>query len=266
MGTRKASEDQPLLDAEPPTITEALTSRQETEALEVPQGAEPSMAMLLKTAIQSGLDPEGMEKLVALHERMEAKKAERAFFDALQAFQQECPAIRKTQDVPTKSGGRGYSFAPFDQVVRSIKPYLAKHGLSFKHDTPEIPKEGYLVVQVTISHVGGHHEISSFPVEIGTGTQLMSKAQVVSAAISFGRRNALIQGLGLVTTGEDDDGKTIGELVSEDQIANMETLLEEVKADRPRFLKYMNVESLDQMRKDDYPKAIRALNQKRAAS
>lgn len=231
-------------------------------ALTVPEGSEPSIALLLQTAIQSGLDPEGMTKLVELHERMEAKKAKRAFFDALRDFQFDCPPIRKTQEVQGS-----YSFAPFDQVVRTIKPYLSKHGFSFKHDTPEIPKDGFLVVEVTISHVGGHHEVSRFPVDIGTGTKLMSKAQIVSAAISFGRRNSLIEGLGLVMTNEDTDGAGVGNgLINENQIANIEAIRDEIgnaKAWFPKFLSFMGVASTDTIRSSDYSKAIRVLELKR---
>lgn len=232
----------------------------ESREILAPTG-EPTVAQLFQIAIQSGLDADSMTKIADLYERMEAKKAEQAYTDAIRAFQAECPPIRKTQDVQ----GR-YQFAPFDQVVRVIKPYLAKHGLSFKHDTPAVPKDGFLVVEVAISHAAGHHETSSFPVEVGEGTKMMSKAQVVSAAISFGRRNALISALGLVTSNEDDDAVGLGsKLVSEDQIATLEALIEEVKADRARFLQYLGVDSLDKLSKRGYGKAVRALQQKRAA-
>lgn len=58
-------------------------------------------------------------------------------YAALSAFQGENPEIKKTKHVCiTLSNGRKieYDYAPLDEFVSTIRPLLAKHGLSFTHE------------------------------------------------------------------------------------------------------------------------------------
>jgi len=58
-------------------------------------------------------------------------------YAALSAFQGENPEIKKTKhvDFTTKTGQRvDYWYAPLDEFVSTIRPFLAKHGLSFTHE------------------------------------------------------------------------------------------------------------------------------------
>lgn len=58
-------------------------------------------------------------------------------YAALAAFQGENPEIKKTKHVDfiAKTGHRvDYWYAPLDEFVSTIRPLLAKHGLSFTHE------------------------------------------------------------------------------------------------------------------------------------
>lgn len=66
-----------------------------------------------------------------------------------------------------------------------------------------------------------------------------------------------------------DDSKYVDGLVKEinriptDQAIEIDLLIEEVKADRPKFLKYMGVEDVRHIQSADYKKAITLLNAKK---
>jgi hypothetical protein len=72
---------------------------------------------------------------------MTDKKEEKVKHDniyaALSAFQGENPQIKKTKlvDIKLDTGRRiTYKYAPLDEFVTTIRPLLAKHGLSFTHE------------------------------------------------------------------------------------------------------------------------------------
>jgi hypothetical protein len=63
-----------------------------------------TMAGLLTIAVEKGLSPEAMERLVALQQRLMQQQAEEAFNLAIQRFQSACPVLT-TAD--TDDDGRG---------------------------------------------------------------------------------------------------------------------------------------------------------------
>lgn len=74
---------------------------------------------------------------------------------------------------------------------------------------------------------------------------------------------------GDVHMGRFDDSKYVDELTKEinriptDQAVEIDLLIEEVKADKPKFLKYMGVEDVRHIQVADYKKAITLLNAKK---
>ena len=152
----------------------------------VQRDSQPSVADMLRLAIETGIGAEGIERLAKLQERTQEKEAERAFNDALMDFQADCPTITKTKGVKDKQGKHRYNFAPYAQVVRTIRPYMKKHGFSHREDSPEPPDEnGYMKVGVIIAHVAGHKEHATFPVKVDKDAY-MSDPQKAASAVSFG--------------------------------------------------------------------------------
>lgn len=228
---------------------------------------------LVRMAIEKGVDVEVLERLVALQERVTERNARAAYFEALAHFQDECPEIPKNKiaAIATKSGARfNYSYAPLESITRTIRPALKANGLSYTWDVGTIDA-GLLVAICTVRHVEGHSECSSFPVPIDKSSR-MSDAQASGAALTYGKRQSLIAVLGLTTADEDVDGADVrsrngagDEQLSDDQVANLSALIDEVKANRPKFLKYMGVESLDAIPPHEYQRAVQALEAKRSA-
>jgi hypothetical protein len=157
---------------------------------------------MLTAAIDKGISPEALERLVALRERIMAQEAESAFTAALLAFQHECPLIGKSREVDT--GKYKYKYAELSHIVTVIQPLLRDHGLSFSFDA-EGPADA-VVVACIIRHVGGHSTRTRFPAKLDANSA-MNATQKVASAITYARRYALVLALGLTVGAFDDDGR-----------------------------------------------------------
>lgn len=166
----------------------------------------------LTLAIERGVDADALEKLVALHERLEARKAEQAFNEALQQFQERVPVIPKNKRVnyPTKGGGKvDYSYSTFDHVADTIRPLMTDLGLHYSFSTE--PMDGKrLMVKCIVRHIDGHSIESTFPVDVDS-TAKMNIQQQMASATTYAKRYALIQALGITTADTDDDAYLAGQ-------------------------------------------------------
>lgn len=223
---------------------------------------------LIRLALEKNVDVEVLERLVALQERVTERNARAAFFEAVAAFQEECPTISKskTADIVSKRTGSkfSYSYAPLEEVTRTIRPILKRHGLSYSWDVDEGEKS--LKVSCVLRHIEGHSERASFPVPVEV-SERMSAAQSNGAALTYGRRQSLIAVLGITTADEDKDGEHTrqGSQITDRQAADLSALIDEVAVDREKFLKWLRVESLEDLNERDYQRAVKALEDRRQA-
>ena len=116
----------------------------------------------------------------------------------------------------------------------------------------------------TLRHANGHSFSSSFTSGVDTKADL-SGSQRSGSALSYGMRQSMIQVLGLTACAPDDtDGAPAPpDQLNKGQLANLESLLTEVGADRLRFLKFMAVEKVEDILQSDLRKAISMLEEKR---
>lgn len=184
--------------------------------------------LLLRLAIDKNLDIEKLKELVALKNKEDARRAEREFFDAMAAFQAECPVIGKNRTAYKDNGTtKLYTYADLAEIVRVVRPLLAKYGLSFAWESEIV--EGKMAVTCTLRHRNGHSQRASFLAVIA-GTALMSDSQKAGSAVTFAQRYSLIQVLGLATADEDDDASTGRPTVfiSAEEAANLSAAIDEL--------------------------------------
>jgi len=230
--------------------------------------AERDVMDLLARAVEAGASVEALERLVALKERVDRERARRAFFEALAAAQEEMPEVPKarTAQIATRSGvSYSYRYAALEDITRVVRPVLARHGLSYAWDVAQ--GDGTLIVTCVLRHVDGHEERASFPVPVDSGAR-MSAAQANGAALTYGRRQSLVAVLGLTTADEDIDGA--GDVMESNRItpqqaADLDALIDEVGADRQRFLAWAGVERIEDLPADRYATAVRMLERRRGA-
>ncbi len=165
---------------------------------------------LLAQAIDKGMPVESMERLLAMRREMKAEWARDQFFAALTGFQKECPVVEKTKKVMNKKksddkeAGVRYSYAPLEDVVATVQPFLEKWGFSWTVKPTQT--DGHVKASCYAHHKDGHEEVTEFEVPLDPQSY-MSDPQRAAAALTFARRYAFINAFGIVTKGEDNDAQ-----------------------------------------------------------
>lgn len=189
-----------------------------------------------------------------------AEKQQHAnIYAALSAFQGELKPMAKSGEVefPTKSGNGKvkFNYTPLGEIMSTIYPLLAKHGLSVRHEVTQgttasveaiLTHESYEEKQEMLREIldpkeSGHgtpidgarellernygtvakNEVRSGPVRISTGGEMKD----VGAAITYARRYSLTMVLGI--SSEDDKD---AELLEQSAKNAVQTVFERFKA------------------------------------
>lgn len=163
---------------------------------------------LIAKAIDKNLPVEALERLLAMRERLKAECAREAFHAALSEFQASCPVIPKdcTAKVVSDKGTYTYHYADLATIGRTIGPLLKGCRLSFRFDTEFQDNPPALIVRAIISHAEGHSEVSEFRSPID-GKARMNVIQQSGSALTYGKRYALCNALGILTGEDDNDGR-----------------------------------------------------------
>jgi hypothetical protein len=215
---------------------------------------------IIATAIERGVDPDRLEKLLELQERWEKHRAAEAFGKAIAEFQRRCPPIRKRREA--KGERMRFRFASLDDVMAVAGPILADVGLAVSFST----KMTEFGIEVTCRvRCGIHFEDHALCVPIPHMN--VSDTQRYGAALSYAKRYALCAALNIVVTDEDDENQ-LAEGISDSQIEQINLLIEECEkvghpVDMGRFFGWLGVSSLEQLTRRDAEKAILFLKAKK---
>ena len=158
-------------------------------------------SQLLELAIRQNVPVETLERLLVMHERMQATSAQQEYAAALSEMQDELPAIGERGKAIVQGQTR-YTFALWEDINTAIKPVLKKHGfaLSFRIES----MEGGISVTGVLSHRDGHSERTTIPLPAdASGSK--NAVQAVASSVSYGKRYTAGALLNLTSHGEDDD-------------------------------------------------------------
>jgi len=170
----------------------------------------PTPEMLISQAIDRNVPIETMEKLMAMRKELKAEQAKEAFYRDLAQFQAECPVIKKNKAVmnkPSKGGGVRYHYAPLDDIVDQVKPYLQKFGFSYTIQTVFEKDPPAIISVLSVHHIEGHSRDSEFRVPIGS-IEYMTEQQAHASASTFSKRYVFQNGFGILTGDEDNDAQS----------------------------------------------------------
>ena len=216
-------------------------------------------------AVASGASIEVVEKLMALHERWEANQGRKAFDEAMAAAKAEIPVIFKSREVDfTSTKGRThYRYEDLAEIAKTINPILGKHGLSYRFRTTSPANEPDTVTCI-VSHRQGYSEentLSAGRDESGNKNSI----QAIGSTLTYLQRMTLKAALGLAASSDDDGAASSSAMtITDEQVNTLRDLIEDVGADLPKFVAYLRVESLADLRQSDFKRAVAALEAKRA--
>lgn len=163
------------------------------------------MLVIARAAADPNMNVEKMERLLAMQERWENRKAEREFNEAMALAQAEMPMILKT----SKNPHTGSDYAKLEAVKIAMSPVIAKHGFSLifsegKSDHPE-----KIRVLCDVNH-GGHtiqRYLDLSRDDVGAqGKASKTKIQGEGSTFSYGVRYLTTMIFNVIVAGMDNDG------------------------------------------------------------
>lgn len=237
--------------------TKAPTTRQESNAVTVASPVTPMQ--LIATAVEQGKDLDTIERLMDLEQKYKANAAREAYYEALSAFKSQ--PIRVGKDKVNQQYGSMYT--TLGNLVNTVNAAMAPHGLNARWKVEQ--SNNSVSVTCILSHTLGHSEevtMSAPPDESGKKNPL----QQIKSTMTY-LESATFQAVTGVVSQDatyDDDGNAAGgNTLTEDEVVNLEALIEEVGADKPAFLKFCKVDSLEQIQRRNYSQAVSALEERR---
>lgn len=211
---------------------------------------------LLEIAVEKGADIEQMTKLMDLQERWEANEAKKAYERAIAAFKANPPVL--TRDKKVGFGNTEFRHASLDQVSAVIGKALSEHGLAHRWEVNQT--DNFITVTCIISGHGHSESVSLQGKPDDSGKK--NAIQAVGSTVSYLERYTLLAATGLAVQDQDDDGAGATATITDEQKATIVAKIKDTGTDTVRFLKFMGVETVDEIRGADYGKAIEALKAK----
>jgi hypothetical protein len=150
------------------------------------------------------VDVTKFERLIALMERGEARKAETAFNAAMSAAQREMrPVAADAFNPSTRS-----KYASYEAIHSALRPIYTAHGFGLSFNTAPAASPDHVVILCLVTHEMGHSR--EYQVDMpadgkgARGSDVMTKTHAVGSAVSYGMRY-LLKMIFNVAIGEDDD-------------------------------------------------------------
>lgn len=221
------------------------------------------LAVIERASSNPDVDVEKMRALLDMQKEIVRYKAEMAFNADFAAMTAELPVIAKTGEIKVQGVVRS-KYALFEEMNEIVKPILKAHRFAILFRTNS--QKGEVTVSGTLMHCEGHRETTELTLEADTSGSKNS-VQSIGSSLQYAKRYIMASLLNLTTAGEDDDGsRGATQFITESQAADLQTLIEEVKADKSKFLRYLKVESIEKIPTAKYADAVKALEAKRKAA
>jgi len=223
----------------------------------IPSDATVTPMSMLQSAREQGASIETMQQLMDMQFKWEKNEARKAYMEAVSAF--KATPIKITKDKINSQFSSGYT--GIGNLVNTVNPVLSKFGLQASWD---IDQTNEIKVTCILSHSMGHSEsrsMSAPPDSSGSKNPI----QEIKSTITYLKIVTYEAVTGVAST--DDPGDTDGNIpsttITEGQEADINTLIDEVGANKTQFLKLLKVGKLSDLPATKYEGAVKRLQNKR---
>lgn len=230
------------------------------------------MDVIGRAAADPNTDVDKLERLLGMFERITAQKARVAFTSALAEMQPHLPVIDRRGKivVPAKDNKLGHStpFATWEDINDAIRPVLHDHGFALSFRVGQA-QDGKIEITGVLSHREGHEEKTTLTL-MHDSSGSKNSVQAVGSSVSYGKRYTALALLNITSRApqdRDDDGDSAdpNHWITQDQADDLLALMDEVNADRERFLNFLKIDTLARLPAKRFDEAKRALEAKRRA-
>lgn len=227
------------------------------------------LAMIERAARDPNVNIANMRALMDMKKEVETETARREFNRAMALAQAEIKPVAKNADnTQTKS-----RYATLDAIDEAISPIITKHGFALSFDTSDSPMENCYRVVCEVTHREGYSKSFHADVPIDgagfKGTANKTATHAFVSTTSYGRR-VLTMMIFNVTSKKglpDDDGNAAGggakpEMISPEQIAQLQAKIAELGADPVKFREFLGVETFADIYANKFGAVMDALTRK----
>lgn len=231
-------------------------------------GAEQAM-QLIRHALEQGIDPEGLQKLVQLRDHMEDREAARAYLSALRDMQAKLRPLAKnsTASIKSNAGSWSYRYTSLDYAEKMLRPLLDAHGFSYTFDC-SFDERDVCTVTCYLHHQAGHTRTATFACPVDRTAKQIRPGQQSAVAMTYAKRHALLMVVGASSGEPDDDGAGLGidrRPLTVEQHRTLKAMLSEF-ADPEQveagMCRYFEVDATENIPAERYEKARMALRAK----
>lgn len=233
-------------------MTTEIATRQGPKAPALATESATILQVIQRAAADPQCDIEKMERLMAMHERMQSRNAEAEFNTAMALMQDELPSIAERG----KAHG-GQKYATLEDINDIAKPIMKRHGFAVSFRVKNI--QGGIEVTGVLMHKAGHREETTMTLPLdASGSK--NAVQSVGSSTSYGKRYVMSALLNITTRGEDDDGYAAvpDASVTESQAKQLKNLFDQCKAETKNGFTGLYGE-LSLVRKKDFDRALMQL-------
>lgn len=223
------------------------------EATEVAPIAQQESAALISMIERASRDPsvdmDKFERLIAVTERIEARRAEAAFNAAMSEVQAKLkPVARKLQNSQTNS-----KYADLAAISEAADPIIHEGGFGFITSEFQSSLPNHLGVRAKVTHAAGHSETHDFNVPVdGTGLKgnpNKTATHAYASTLTYGRRYAKCCVFDIATKNDMDgnSAKADDGFITPEQAEELSKLITETNSDIHKFLAMGGIESLSDL-------------------
>lgn len=202
------------------------------------------MEVISRAASDPAVDVEKLERIMALYERMDARKGEQAYHEAMSAAQADMrPVATDANNPQTKS-----QYASYAALDRALRPIYVRHGFSLSFNTAEGAAPDHVRVVCKVFHRAGHAELHHIDMPAdgkgAKGGDVMTKTHATGAAMSYGQRY-LLRGVFNIAVFDDVDGNgaSAPTKITQAQLDELLALADSAEVDKAHFCGWLGNEA-----------------------
>lgn len=210
-----------------------------------------SIMALVSQAVSAGLPMETIRELRTMAKEEAREIAERAFYEAMRAVQEELPQIVRDAD-NSQTNSR---YARYETISEAIQPIITKHGFSLSFGEADSPKENHMRIICDVGHTAGfvkqYH--ADIPIDMYgmKGNPNKTGPHAYGSTKSYGRRYLKCDIFDVAIRNEDDDGNAAGgtvsqaaDLITPEQVKELQALIVRSKGTVEKFCQLGKIESI----------------------
>lgn len=226
------------------------------------------LQVISNAASDPNVDVDKMERLILMHERLQATRAKQDFVVSKIAMRPHMPEIQARGKIVIKDKTTGQitqetPFAKFEDLQAMTQPVLTEYGFDVAFRNGLSP-EGKVRVTTILSHISGHSEETYFDLpHDSSGSK--NAVQAVGSSTSYAKRYGYTSILNIRIVGEDDDGQAAytPDTITDEQAKAIEKDIDDIGGDKEKFCKYLGVDAIPDILARDLAKAQGLIASKR---